>query len=300
MKIKFNLDTKIGMRNLKTALAVTISLYLSSLLKLDTPIFTSIACITGMKSSFAESFKDFQVRMFTSIFGVILGFLLAMIPVPEYVSPIIAGLGIIFIIYILVALDLKDMVILSCIVYIASFVYPEGKIIYGLNRIFGTFIGLVVALIVNFFLSSPDVQGNFNSVAIETYIEARKLLFNFIFTSSHSTNEFEILYKKTEEQYKLLLDELHAPIHANFNINNSRKVIKLFSDLHLRFLLLESINEIPKLKPSIIGLLEDEFHTTKYVNGTLEGDLNEMYNLHMKKILFNLESLRELLNINEI
>ena len=84
------------------------------------------------------------------------------------------------------------------------------------------------------------------------------------------------------------------------DIENARRAIKAFEDIHLRFLLLNSIEEKPKLKPSIISRLEDKFHITLLNNGSLEGDINEMYNLHIKKILFNLENLRELLNINEI
>lgn len=299
-KLKYNFHTKIGMRNVKTALAVTIGLYLSNFLKLNTPIFTSIACITGMKGSFSESFKDFKVRMFTAIFGVTLGFLLSLIKAPTYINPIIGGLGIVFIIYILVAINLKDMIILSCIVYIASFVYPQSQLIYGINRVIGTFLGLVVSLGVNFILSTPDVHFNFNSISKITYLESKKLLSDFVFSSTHDLSTFESSFEKTKELHKLLEDEYHAPIHPQFNIENSRIIMKIFEDLHLRFLLLESINETPHLKPSIIGLLEEEFHLTLLKNGTLEGDFNEMYNLHVKRILFNLESLRELLNINEI
>lgn len=298
-KIKFDFTKKIGMRNLKTAIAVTIGLYLSEILHLNTPIFTSIACITGMKGSFAESFKDFRLRMFTAIFGVVLGFLLGLIPVSDMVSPIIAGLGIIFIIYILVGLGQKDKVILSCIVYVASFVYPDSRLIYGVTRIVGTFLGLLVALVVNFVLSSPDVNEDFNTLSISLYEKSRTLLLDLIYSHKNSVEAFEKSFDAVSEKYKLLQDELNTPIHPNIDINTDFQIMKLFEDLHLRFLLLQSINEIPKLKPSVLELLEDEFQTSLVINGTLEGDLNDIYNLHIKKILFNFEALRKLLKIDE-
>lgn len=299
-KINFNFNTKIGMRNLKTALAVIIGLYLSDLLSLNTPIFTSIASISGMKSSFAESFNDFKIRMSTTIFGVVLGFLLSLIPVSHYMTPIVGGLGIIFIIYILVAFNLKDMVILSCIVYIASFVNPESQLIYGIERVIGTFLGLVVSLAVNYLLSTPDVNENFTVSAINSFYEARNILLNLIFTDNHDVSSFESSFENIKQHYKVLLEELHAPLHPDLDIENARRALKAFDDIHLRFLLLSSINAHPKLKPSVITRLEDKFHITLLQNGSLEGDINEMYNLHIKKILFNLENLRELLNINEI
>lgn len=299
-KINFNFSTKIGMRNLKTALAVTLGLYLSDVLNLNTPIFTSIASISGMKNSFAESFNDFRVRMFTTIFGVVLGFLLSLIPAPHYLTPIVGGLGIIFIIYILVAFNLKDMVILSCIVYIASFVYPESQIIYGIERVLGTFLGLVVSLVINYLLSTPDVNENFTAIGNDSFFNARSALLNLVFTKEHDISNFESSFEKIKAQYKVLLEESNAPIHPDLDIENARRAIRAFEDIHLRFLLLNSIEEKPKLKPSIISRLEDKFHITLLNNGSLEGDINEMYNLHIKKILFNLENLRELLNINEI
>ena len=154
MAIKNKLDYKyrIGMRAFKTALAVVIGLYLSYLLNLDSPIFVSIAAVSSMKPSMSESLQDTKKRAFTCVFGVILGYLSSIISVPEFVEPLIAGLGILITIYILVVFKMKDMTQLSCIVFVASFSSNSDKFYYATNRIIGTFVGIIVGVLVNYFI----------------------------------------------------------------------------------------------------------------------------------------------------
>ena len=84
MAIKNKIDYKyrIGMRAIKTALAVLIGLYISYLLNLNSPIFVSIAAVSSMKPSMSESLDDMKKRLFTAVIGVIIGYLASKISLP--------------------------------------------------------------------------------------------------------------------------------------------------------------------------------------------------------------------------
>lgn len=176
MAIKNKIDYKyrIGMRTLKTALAVVIGLYISYLLDLDSAIFVSIAAVSTMKPSMSESLEDFKKRLFTCVFGVMVGYFFSKISVVEYLEPLIAGLGILLTIYILVVVKMKDMTQLSCIVFVASFCSNSDKFYYATNRIIGTVIGIIVGVLVNYFISSPNVWEDFYSCS-EKLLQVKQL-----------------------------------------------------------------------------------------------------------------------------
>lgn len=286
----------IGMRTIKTALAVTIGLYLSMLFNLNSPIFTSIASITSMKPSFAESFSDVKKRMFTAIFGVSLGFILGSINVSEYISPFIAGLGIIIIIYILQVFKIRDMASMSCIVFIASFLSNTDKIIYGVNRIVGTFLGIVVGVLVNYLISSPNIYEDFlevsrhaNNIATLT---AREL---FLSKDNHNISEFEIAYKKVEKTFGLLIKELDTPMHGKINLELSKTIMKLLTNIDLRLNLLSNIKKGPEMNEENIELIKKLYNYSILFPGDLEGDLNTVYNYHMNVIIKNIDELNKLI-----
>lgn len=300
MRLK-DIDFKqtIGMRIIKTALAVTIGLYLSMLLNLNSPIFTSIASITSMKPSFAESFKDVKKRMFTAIFGVSLGFILGSINVPEYISPFVAGFGIIIIIYILQVFKIKDMASMSCIVFIASFLSNTDKIIYGVNRIVGTFLGIVVGVAINYLISSPDIYEDF----IEEAKKTTKIATNtskelFLYKGIRDISAFEMSYHKTDKFFGLLLKELDTPIHGKINLSLSKNIIKLLTNIDLRLNLLSNIKKGPNISDENIDLIADIYKYTILFPGELYGDLNTVYNYHMNVIFKNIKELNMLIGEN--
>lgn len=64
--MKFKLE-KIGMRNIKTAIAVVISILVSKLLKTEYPFYAAIASIISMQSSVEDSFKTGRNRILGTI-----------------------------------------------------------------------------------------------------------------------------------------------------------------------------------------------------------------------------------------
>ncbi|WP_138159494.1 FUSC family protein [Peptoniphilus catoniae] len=286
---------RIGMRTIKTSLAVTISLYLSLLLNLHTPIFTAIAAITSMKASLTESFEDVKKRMFSSVFGVVLGYAFSLIPVPEILTPLLGGLGIIIIIYILQHMNMKSMVILSCIVFVASFTSESSKIIYGVNRVVGTFLGIAVSVVINYLIATPDIFEIFINNSRLTLNSAKKFLMELVIKDAHSIDYYSKAYEKLNLSYELLMSEKNIPIHGNIMPITSEKIMNHFRDINVRFQLLNSIEDRPDINCDNKKALEDMLHINILDKGKLKGELNTVYNFQIDKILLSINELERIL-----
>lgn len=290
-----NFRKKIGMRTIKTSIAVLIGLYLSMLLKLDTPIFTSIAAISSMKSSFSESMVDVKKRAFTAVFGVSLGYILSLIPSNIYLTPIIGSIGIIIVIYILQVFNVKDMTVLSCIVFIASFSSEYNKLIYGFNRIVGTFLGIFISIAINYLISSPNIYEDFIFISRKTLISAKDFMIQLIMSSNHSMEEFEKLFSETKKNYNLLISESNTFIRTDFDMDKAEEIMNYFEEISFRFNVLDYVKSRPEITESNLTTIEDVYQLEFFENGSLKGDINNVYNYHIKKILFNIKELERII-----
>src|SRR5690554_7132665 len=136
---------RIGMRTIKTGLAVSISVMIAELVGLSSPLFVGIGAISTMQASVSESFAMGKNR----ILGTIMGALVAL--VMSYLFPsniLFLALGIIIVIHFLNLLGWKKSITLSAIVFLAVFLnHEEAMIPYATNRVLDTFIGIVVGML---------------------------------------------------------------------------------------------------------------------------------------------------------
>ncbi|CDZ75519.1 hypothetical protein ING2D1G_1382 [Peptoniphilus sp. ING2-D1G] len=286
---------RIGMRTVKTSLAVTISLYLSMLLNLNTPIFTAIAAITSMKASISESFSDVRKRIFTAIFGVVLGYIFSVIPIKDIFSPLLAGLGIIIIIYLLQIFNMKSMITLSCIVFIASYTAKTGTLTYGINRVLGTFLGIAVSVMINFLISAPNIFESFIVEAKEVNENFKQFLIQLIVMEEHHIEDIEKSYVKLLKTYNTLISEQRTPAHAETDFICAKEIIKNLEDVNTRFQILNSIEYKPRVFNYNKKAIENYLHLEILQAGDLEGDLNSVYNFHIMKIITQLTAVDKII-----
>lgn len=151
MEIKLK---KVGMRNIKTAIAVLISILISRLLKTEYPFYTAIASVISMQSSVEASFKAGKNRMLGTVVGAVVGFVCASV---RPGSALLSGIGIIAVIYLCNLLNWKESASIACIVFCAIMLNLKGSspILYSINRIIDTFVGIIVAVSVNYFIKPP-------------------------------------------------------------------------------------------------------------------------------------------------
>ena len=294
MAIKNKIDYKyrIGMRTLKTALAVVIGLYISYLLDLDSAIFVSIAAVSTMKPSMSESLEDFKKRLFTCVFGVMVGYFFSKISVVEYLEPLIAGLGILLTIYILVVVKMKDMTQLSCIVFVASFCSNSDKFYYATNRIIGTVIGIIVGVLVNYFISSPNVWEDFILAARSCYRSSNLVLKQILSGEKVDLSEFNRELASATKLYKLLEKEADTPFQYRYKkISREKRIMSLIESISVRLEVVENMDaDHFSFEVSQEALkrydLEEEYSSDLDVE-------DRVYNYHIEYILKYLDQLKE-------
>ncbi len=121
------------MRNIKTALAVTISILISEFFKLDSPFYAAIAAVISMQNSVTGSYKAGKNRMLGTITGALIGLTFSSIS-PN--NPFLCGLGIIIIIYICNLLKWDKSISIACIVFTGIMINLTNKtpLYYSIHR----------------------------------------------------------------------------------------------------------------------------------------------------------------------
>lgn len=150
----------VGMRILKTAIAVGVCVGISQALNLEYPFYAAIAAIISMESSLTMSFKAGRNRMLGTLVGALVGLAFASIA-PN--NAILCGVGTVIIIAILNYFNWNSSISIAGIVFIAIMVNLNGRspLLYGANRILDTAIGISVALIVNYLVFPHRIDAEF-------------------------------------------------------------------------------------------------------------------------------------------
>lgn len=294
MAIKNKIDYKyrIGMRAIKTALAVVIGLYISYLFNLNSPIFVSIAAVSSMKPSMSESLSDMKKRLFTCIFGVILGYLSSIISVPDFVEPLIAGVGILITIYILSVVKMRDMTQLSCIVFVASFCSNSDKAFYAVNRILGTILGVLVGVLVNYFISSPNIWEDFILVSKKCYQSANRVLREIIYDKRANLSDFNSNLSSANNLYKLLEKEVKTPFHHDHTIDKETKIVTLLESISVRLEVINNMNA-NYLSDKVSAEVKSRYDLDEPTSHNLT-EVDSVYNYHIEYILRYMDELKEL------
>ncbi|MDO3408264.1 aromatic acid exporter family protein [Saccharibacillus sp. CPCC 101409] len=150
----------IGMRNIKTALAVFICVLISYALDLEYPFYAAIATIIAMESSITSSYVAGKNRTMGTLVGAAFGGLFA------FVAPhnaLLSAIGIVCVIYVCNLLKWNKSVSIAGIVFLAIMLnlHPgEGAFTYALHRVLDTLLGIGVAVLVNYFVVPPKHDRN--------------------------------------------------------------------------------------------------------------------------------------------
>lgn len=152
---------KVGLRNIKTALAVSSCMILFQLINRDNPFFACIAAVFCMKDTVASSVSMGKNRIIGTMIGGLLGIIVIYIsdlfPILYKLTPLVTGLGIVIVIYICTVIKRPGAVIISCIVFIGIMInYSTKSYYYAINRSIDTAIGIIIAILINKYLNPPE------------------------------------------------------------------------------------------------------------------------------------------------
>ncbi|MGL4797614.1 MAG: FUSC family protein [Paraclostridium sp.] len=281
---------KIGMRNIKTGIAVMICVMMGNLF-LDNTFFAVIACVISMQNTVKASLKTGMNRISGTIVGGIIGFLFALIS-PG--NPILCGLGIMTTIYIcnLLGLRLGTNVAYVTFASIQLGVGNSNPIEYSIYRVIDTSVGVLIGIIVNYFVARPDytkdILNEFREIEENTISLIEEKLI------SNVTIDITLFYKKISKLdsiHKRLVDELEYS-KESINLEELEKTILICKEIYFH---LQSIEFLEKR----CYLTKDNYNELKKIYGHLDlnWDLDEsespVFNYHLSMIIKEINILKK-------
>ncbi|MDD7363014.1 MAG: aromatic acid exporter family protein [Peptoniphilus sp.] len=289
---------RIGMRTFKTALSVVVSLFIGNLLGLNTPLFVAIASMTTMQPSVHETHRAVRLRMFTCVMGVILGYFLSLITKNPYIRPFIAGAGIIIIILTLLRFKLNRYINLTNIIFVASFSSKQSQLIYGINRLIGTLLGIIVSVVINYLIAKPTPKRGFKELLEKTYKDIFHL--SEVIILADQKPDLEGLQKeltKAQDSFELLRKEMDEPFSKDVEIEGVEKLLDLYGEIfvYLQVLLHMDLTD-SKLSVENKLMIRDLFQYTSIFERVDDAVLDPTVNFHVNAVLKSLEEIQALYN----
>jgi len=161
---------RVGMRNIKTTIAVFLCLLVFELINRENPLLACVAAVICMKPDVDNSLKAGISRIIGTTIGGLISVIFLLIIEANIIEKLyifLIPIGIILLIEICVAIDRKDSVQICCIVYLSIMITKRSGgdfVLYPINRIIDTSIGILIALALNRFLIFPTWLKKFKVV----------------------------------------------------------------------------------------------------------------------------------------
>ncbi len=152
---------KIGMRNIKTSTSVFLCLLLFQAINRENSLHACIAAVICVQNTVENSFAKGISRIVGTVIGGIAGALVLYIIDTfshEGILIYIIPLGMVILIQICVSIHEKQSVVICCVVYLGLLIGDPkgGYVLYTLNRVIDTSIGIIVAILVNRHMKIPE------------------------------------------------------------------------------------------------------------------------------------------------
>lgn len=151
----------IGMRIIKTSVAVLLSLVVQMLFKRDSSFYAAIAAVVCLQNNFNTTLKSGINRFTGTIIGAVIGFLLLKIQptinyYQEFLYIIIVPIALMLTMYICKIIKKTASIGICCIVFLSIAVNFERDLLstelYVIYRILDTTVGIIIAYLVDRFL----------------------------------------------------------------------------------------------------------------------------------------------------
>lgn len=142
-------------RDIKTAIAVFLSVLVSKLLHLEYPFFTAIAVIFSMENSIANSYRAGIYRLLGTLIGAFVGVIFVSI---QPGNAVLMGMGTLALIFICNVFKWDRAVPIAGVVFASIMLSLSNKnpLHYSVSRILDTFVGIVIAVAVNYIIFPPN------------------------------------------------------------------------------------------------------------------------------------------------
>lgn len=288
--------TKIGMRTIKTVIAVILTLIVSEIFNLNSPILASIAAIMIMDGSVSESLSSGKHRMYGTVIGGAVGLIIL------YIGPenfLFIGLGLILIINICNTFKIEDAARMAMVVFLVIILdYKDGDgFSYAVNRTFDTLVGVLISIGVNYIIRPPKIEIRIKRLLDSMYTEVQNLVEKLVWEKEFgSLHGLRKKINKMEENYTVYMEDVKIHIGLEDHINVYRKLFNHFEKIRNHLSAIKGIKKHPYIYEENQKKLENYFNKKVPEQNPIEkNDLDLVYNFHLEEILKRFESIEEIL-----
>ena len=289
---------KIGMRTIKTGIAIALCSMLSPFL-VQYPIITAVACFISMQDTVSGSLTTGLNRIKGTIFGGIIGFIVIYI-FPG--NPIFCGLGAILTIHACNLLNLNKSISIACITFLTIQMGYSDSLLqasyYSFSRVLDTCIGVIISIIVNFSLARP----NYLNTVYEYFEKIENDINNYLkFKILGEENKFDldsfIEDLNTIEEYYTKLIEESGYQKENININRVNSIMKLCREANFHIQSIESLSKKLYLSEETYNHLT-QFYNEEDIIFELKENESPVFNYHLTKLIDSSKKIRNEINLN--
>ena len=223
------------MRTLKTGIAVVLTCILTGFF-VDNLFYAATACVVTMQDTIKTSFKMGSQRVFGTLIGGAVGFLLFLV-MPK--NPILCGIGIMIVIKLCEIFKLSSLVVSSVTFFSLYLGYiNSAPLAYSLQRIFDTSIGVIMGLIINYVMARPNYYNNTMNEFTKIKELFKENVRNIVIDKKNlNSNSIEIKIRNSEKIYSKLIDEINYS-KTDCNLDIVDKSLDLCRQIyfHIKFL----------------------------------------------------------------
>ena len=282
----------IGMRSIKTGLAVFICLVLYSYIPLTEPILAVLVAVSSMQNNIDDSVTFSKNRLIGTFLGTVIGIIYNQVAGQ---SVIFIAIGVIALITLLNKLNQSKSILIAMAVFVSIItgVVQGNPVIYGFNKFANTLLGITVGFLINYFIKPPNQVEIMKQNVIETVDEIEYVVQELIFT----TNQIDLapfkrelldietslnIYKQDEKYHVVKMDKIK---YVEKSVKNYSKLYNQISLIKDKRALLDENNIIQA------GELFDREYKEQE-EALLDETYPLIYNYHMQEILSEIKKIR--------
>lgn len=285
----------IGMRIVKTSLAITISVYIVTWLNLDSPFFAAVGALIAMQGNLVESLAMAKYRILGSIFGGgmgVAGVYLA------HGNPLAIGLGAGLIIFIANKIKWQQTIVLSTVVFTSIMLRDSGDsaILFSISRVINTLVGIVVAVVVNYSIFRPLSRERVLQSAQSMVQKGKDVLGMLISQEKASFQAVTEDILLIEREFPGVEAELKLPLFRNKPSQDFAAIKVKVDNFYHHLALLASMDASGRLS------IENAQRANAIFGFSMPGvteltDIEIVYNYHLLRSLLNLQELFAILSL---
>lgn len=267
---------RMGLRIVKTGIAVTVCVAVSYLLKLNQPFFAVVATVMSMGKSIDISFRSGKNKLVGVVIGITIGYGFASI------SPANAGLcgvGIILTLYLCQLFKLNGAATLSCFLFAAMmFLHNFGTHLvtwrFAAAGMIDSFIGIAIALVINLVVMPPNYAEEIQTSCAQLREQIKESIDNAAAPRQIDTHAVDAAIQKLTYNVNLYIAE------AKFLRWNDEDVFRVSCKISTYQMILDELRAV-----QVMELTED--------GKELSPELLTVYHYHMDRMNQLFESTAE-------